>query len=91
VTSAETACWDVSIFGLEKRRKSSQIFNVYIYLPLSLLFILWGMHAQEVPRAPDYRQLNLLPDELDLPAQLRQDQVGGAHRLDVWRPLYVEI
>jgi hypothetical protein len=79
--SAETVCWDLSIFGLDKSRKSSQIFDDDIYLPFSLFFILWGMYAQEVPRAPDHRQLNLLPDELDLPAQLRQDQVG-THRAD---------
>jgi hypothetical protein len=72
----------------KKRRKSSQFLNFDIYLPFSLLFILWGMHAQEVPRAPDHRQLNLLPHELDLPAQLRQDQVGG---LDIWRRPYFEI
>jgi hypothetical protein len=34
---AETACWDLPIFGMEIRRKSSQFFNDDIYLPFSLL------------------------------------------------------
>jgi hypothetical protein len=38
---AEISCWDLSRFGLENRRKNSQIFNYDIYLPFFLLFILW--------------------------------------------------
>jgi hypothetical protein len=34
---AKTACWDLSIFGSENRRKSYKIFSHDIYLPLSIL------------------------------------------------------
>ncbi len=38
---AEISCWDLSIFGFKNRRKSGQIVNDDIYLPISLLFILF--------------------------------------------------
>jgi hypothetical protein len=41
---AETASWGLEIFGLENRRKSSQILNDDIYLPFFFLFILCQYH-----------------------------------------------
>ncbi len=44
---AESECWHLSKFDLENRRKSSQIINYGIYLPLSFLFILFMRHTEE--------------------------------------------